>query len=150
MVNRVSELDRISSEKDKSGIGGKLQVLCIIVGIVIGFFIFRVFAGGSEDNWIKDSKGVYVPHGHPASVPDNVRKQHDALDCVLKLYLNNKTESGYNSECLGECMDYAVDVVNVPRSVEDDLKENQCASYLNGEVKNFIEIDGKGNVMRVV
>lgn len=144
--NNSSELDKINSD---AGVGGKVQILCIIAGLLIGFFVFRGFAGGGEDNWIKDSKGVYVPHGMPGSVPENVKAQHDSMDCALKLYITQKPENGYNSECLGVCGNYAVDIVHVPRNTDDDLKENQCSAYLDGQVKSFIEVDGKGNVVRI-
>ena len=145
----ASEIDRIDSDYGKESIGGKMQVLFIVVGILIGFFILRGFVGGGEDNWIKDSKGVYVPHGHPKSVPAEVKTQHDAIDCALKLYMTQKPVNGYNSECLGLCKDYAVDVVHVPRNAEDDKSENQCLSFIEGQVDNFIELDSSGNVVKI-
>jgi len=144
----VSELDSIDSE-DKERIGGKAQIVLVLIGIVIGFLILRGFVGGGEDNWIKDSKGVYVPHGHPRSVPDEVKAQHDAIDCALKLYMTQKPTSGYNSECLGLCKDYAVDVVHVPRNADDDKSENQCLAYNEKQVGSFIELDASGNVVRI-
>ena len=149
MKEHVSELDKIDSEYKLESIGGKMQILFIVVGIVIGFLILRGFVGGGEDNWIKDSKGVYVPHGHPRSVPDNVKAQHDAIDCGLKLLMTQKPTNGYNSECLGLCKDYAVDIVHNPRNADDDKSENQCLAYIEGQVENFIELDASGNVVRI-
>jgi len=144
--NNSSELDKINSD---AGVGGKVQILCIIAGLLIGFFVFRGFAGGGEDNWIKDSKGIYIPQGYPSSVPDGVKAQHDSLDCALKLYISQKPANGYNSECLGVCGDYAVDVVHTPKNANDNKQENQCSAYLDGQVKSFIEIDGNGNVVKI-
>lgn len=147
--NNVSELDKITSEKDKTGIGGRVQVLCIIAGLLIGFFIFRGFVSSGNDNWIKDSKGVYVPQGYPSNIPNNVKEQHDDLDCALRLYTNKTPMEGYNSTCLGVCGNYAVDVLNTQRNADDTKKENQCLSYLDGQVKSLIELDGSGNVVRI-
>jgi hypothetical protein len=45
---------------------------------------------------------------------------------------------------------YAVDIVNVPRTSEDDLSENQCSAYASGTVKNFIELNKNGQIVRIV
>ena len=60
-----------------------------------------------------------------------------------------KSEKVYNSECLGVCGNYAVDIVHVPRNADDDLKENQCSAYLDEQVKSFVELDSSGNVVLV-
>ncbi len=55
----------------------------------------------------------------------------------------------FNSQCLGTCKNYAVDIVHVPRIEEDNLVENQCEDFRNGNVKNFIELDENGNFVRI-
>lgn len=74
---------------------------------------------------------------------------------ALKLY-NQKKADGmeFNSQCLGTIEvggeKYAVDIVHVPRTEEDNLPENQCEDYRTGKVKHFIELDKDGNVLKIV
>jgi hypothetical protein len=74
---------------------------------------------------------------------------------ALKLY-NQKKAGGmeFNSQCLGtieiDGIGYAVDIVHVPRTQEDNLSENQCEDYRNRKVSHFVELDKDGNVVRVV
>lgn len=74
---------------------------------------------------------------------------------ALKLY-NQKKEEGmeFSSQCLGtinaEGVEYAVDIVHVPRAPEDDLPQNQCDDFRSGRVKHFIELDKEGNVVRIM
>ena len=121
-------------------------VLLVLVIAAIG--VARPWGG---DSWIKDSRGVWVRHGNPSKVPDYVGEQQKLIDDALALY-SNSLVSGmeFDSQCLGVVGEYAVDIVHVPRSDEDDLAENQCLEFLNGEVSHFIELDKKGNVVRIV
>lgn len=120
-----------------------VAVILLIAGI---FFLIRGFSG--EDSWIKDSRGVYVKHGNPSSTPDYVLEQQEAINCSLNKF-NNFTEEK-NSQCLGTCDDYAVDIVHVPRTKEDDLAENRCDEYKNGNVSQFIELNSDGEIVRIV
>ena len=56
---------------------------------------------------------------------------------------------GFSSQCLGVVGGYAVDIVHVPRTEEDNLPENQCEDYREGRVSKFIELDKDGNVIRI-
>ncbi len=123
----------------------------IIAGIVLlllaaGGLVFRFVITG-EDDWIKDEKGVYVKHGNPAEIPGYVIWQQAAIACADDLFLNFTEEK--NSQCIGTCGNYAVDLVHVPRTAEDDLTENQCGDYMNGFVKYFIELDKNGEIVRI-
>lgn len=112
--------------------------------------ILRFGFNGGEDNWIKDSKGVYVKHGNPSSVPEKVKGQQDAIECANKKYVFYSDKIDFNSQCLGTCGDYAVDIVNVPRTMEDNKAENQCTEFRVGSVNKFIELDKNGEIVRVV
>jgi hypothetical protein len=71
-------------------------------------------------------------------------------ECAKNRY--NKMRSigmGFDSQCIGECFGYAVDVVHVPRTAKDDLPNNQCEAFRNGTLKHFIELDGHGDVVRI-
>lgn len=103
---------------------------------------------GNEDDWIKDSRGVWVKHGNPSNISEQVLQQQEAINCALDKF-NNFTEE-INSQCLGVCGDYAVDIVYVPRTAEDNLAENQCEEYRNGNVNHFIELNKNGDIVKIV
>jgi hypothetical protein len=131
----------------------KIIGLILLVLIVIGLIVYGamfLFSKINEDNWIKDSKGVWIMHGNPSSTPSEVLEQQDALSCASVIYatayIGNVT---FNSQCLGKCGDYSVDIVNVPRTSDDDLKENQCSDYADGITKHFIELDKNGTIVRI-
>lgn len=44
--------------------------------------------------------------------------------------------------------DWAVDVAHDPRQPVDDLPQNQCASYREGRVHHFVELDPDGRLIR--
>jgi len=77
--------------------------------------------------------------------------ESEAVQEALELYQNKKASGmQFNSQCLGVVGDYAVDIVHVPRSEEDNLPENQCKEYREGKVPRFIELDKEGNIFRIV
>ena len=127
-----------------------LSVVIAIILIMLVWFSIRFLIGGGEDSWIKDSRGVYIKHGNPSQTPDDVLEQQNAVDEALQLYQEKKQEEmQFNSQCLGSVGDYAVDIVNVPRSNVDNLIENQCEDYRNGALKYFIELDKNGEIVRI-
>jgi len=123
---------------------------CIaLIIILLGLLAFRFFGG--EDSWIKNEKGAWIMHGNPAIIPAKVREQQNAISCASELYASKSLEkTEFSSQCLGKCGDYVVDIVHVPRKSEDNLQENQCSEFRLGEVKNFIELDKEGRVVRIV
>jgi len=126
------------------------KIIWIIIAVIVFAGIF-LFLRGNEDSWIKDEKGIYVKHGNPSEIPDYVSEQQEAISGAMELY-NKSKESGmeFNYQCLGSVGDYAVDIVHVPRTEEDNLPENQCQDYKEGKVHHFIELDKDGNVVRIV
>jgi len=122
-----------------------IWVILILVFVVVILAVLRFSLNGGEDTWIKDSRGVYVKHGNPSSTPDYVTAQQQAVNCAFTLY-GNASASGidFNSQCLGTCESYAVDIVHTPRTTEDDVPENQCSDYLNGKLNHFIELNSIG------
>jgi hypothetical protein len=71
----------------------------VIIGILIIaaiIFLFAVTRTGldlqGEDSWIKDSNGVYVKHGNPSEIPENVKEQQDAILCAGNLYSVEKSK----------------------------------------------------------
>ncbi len=120
-------------------------IIGAVLIIVIVFFIFR----SSEDSWIQDSRGVWIKHGSPARIPEEVLAQQILIVCANNLY-NQTSFENLSSQCLGSCDAYAVDVVHVPRITEDDLDSNQCETYIRGQLKHFIELDKNGEIVRIV
>lgn len=123
--------------------------IIILVLVLVFVVVLRGFTG--EDSWIKNEKGEYVKHGNPYSTPDYVKEQQDAILCARNLYSKAKSSGmTISSQCLGNCGDYAVDIVHVPRNSEDNIAENQCSDYINGITKHFVEIDSNGEIVRIV
>jgi hypothetical protein len=51
--------------------------------------------------------------------------------------------------CLGVIAPgWVVDVAHSPRRPVDDLPQNQCAAYRNGEASHFVELDPSGRLIR--
>ena len=124
--------------------------LIVIVILVVVWIFVRFFIGGNEDSWIQDNRGVWIKHGVPYETPDYVIEQQDAISCAINLYDAAKVSMEFSSQYLGTCGNFVVDIVHVPRSSEDNLVENQCEAYRNGEVTHFIELDKDGNIVRIV
>ncbi len=105
-------------------------IIAVLIIIILGAVL--LILRGSEDSWIKDERGVWIKHGNPASIPEEVKEQQEAIECASELYEIEKTTADalLISKCLGVCGDYAVDMVSVPRIEEDNLAENQCEDYL--------------------
>jgi len=127
------------------------KIIILSLFLIIAAIVFlRLFWNDGEDTWIKDEKGVYVKHGNPNNTPDYVQEQQTAIEESSRIYTLKKSDGiNFSSQCLGSTGDYAVDIVNVPRTTQDDLIENQCEDYFNGKVGHFIELDKQGNIVRV-
>jgi hypothetical protein len=129
-----------------------VSILIIIIAFVLifilslNFIILRM----DEDSWIKDSRGVWIKHGNPAETPAEVIEQQQVIACANDIYIQLKGSMVFSSQCLGACGDYSVDIIHVPRTAEDDLAENQCAEYIGGKTKHFIELDANGKVVRII
>jgi hypothetical protein len=129
----------------------KVLIIIIILLILMGIFsILRFSLNGGEDTWIKDSRGVWIKHGNPSEIPDYVKEQQEIIQGAKELYETASMEIQFNSQCLGEIKNYAVDIVHVPRNFQDDVESNQCIDYLTGKLNNFIELDKDGNIVGIV
>lgn len=83
-------------------------------------------------------------------VDQAVVREGDHLVCAAALY-SGLVRAGVelDSQCLGVCGDYSVDIVHVPRTPADDFEENECREYREGITSGFIELDVEGNVVRI-
>ncbi len=103
--------------------------IIVVIAILIAVILFLGFNNNSNNENKEESK---------------------VINCAKDLYDKEKTKIiEFNSQCLGTCEGYAVDIVHVPRSEEDNKIENQCADYRNGKLKSFIELDENGKLVRI-
>jgi hypothetical protein len=91
-----------------------------------------------------------VRNGYKAGVDFEV---DSAVNQAKKVYLQKK-EQGIDltdGPCLTNDLlpDWVVDIVHNPRQTIDNLPENQCAAFMEGRAKHFVELDSSGNVVRV-
>lgn len=126
-------------------------VTLVIIGILA---VLLLALRSSEDTWIKDGNGAYVEHGNPSQTPAYVSGQQKAIEEALNLYRGKKQDGmNFSSQCLGTVgteVQYAVDIVHVPRSSEDNLAENQCEDFRSGKLSHFIELDKNGELVKIV
>lgn len=138
------------------GLGHQMKILkWILIGIGAAILIGGVILlmRGDEDTWIKDNRGVYVKHGHPANTPAEVTKQQELIVKAQAKYqaLKSSGQDLSNGPCLGIIADdWVADLVHSPRESVDDQTENQCAEFRNGQAHHFIELDlNNGDVVRI-
>lgn len=80
----------------------------------------------------------------------------DTLDAAINqakyLYRLKKEEGTDFSKgpCLTNALmsGWVLDIVHNPKEQVDDLVENQCSSYINGQAKHFVELDINGSLVR--
>ena len=129
----------------------KKTYLILIVTLALLLIVILLFLRGDEDSWIKNEKGIWIKHGNPSKIPEYVEEQKNLIQCANNLYFEMKLSgTDFNSQCLGRCMDYSIDMVNIPRTDEDNKLENQCMEFKEGLTKHFIELDNKGEIVRIV
>jgi hypothetical protein len=100
------------------------------------------------------SLGTLIYFGKKESYKPGVSAEYDkAASQARKAYEDKKKARVDFSD--GPCLtndlitNWALDLVHNPREKIDDLKENQCQSYLEGRTKHFIEMDQNGNIVRI-
>jgi len=115
------------------------------IGIIVLVIVVVLILKNSGDSW-------FVKKGGDLDVGEKVvDEQGSVVLCALELYRQaDATGMNFSSQCLGVCGDFAVDVVHVPRDEVDNLPDNQCEAFRNGEVGRFIELDQEGELVRIV
>lgn len=114
------------------------NVLFAIVLIVILLTAFCVLY------FQKDSSFIYKQ----GASSENDR----AVWAALNLFQNEAKKMDLsNGPCLTNDLipDWVVDIVHSPREEIDNYPWNQCQAYLEGRAKHFVELDLRGNVIRV-
>ena len=94
--------------------------------------------------FMRDSTFVYK---------QGVSAEYDKAALIaLKVYKDRAKEIDLeNGSCLTNDLipNWVADIVHNPRQPVDNLPENQCPAYLEGRAKHFVELDQKGNIIRV-
>jgi hypothetical protein len=121
---------------------GKLLILVLSVIAVVSLSIVYVHETNPFNAAIK---GKYK-----AGLDDEI---DNAVGKAQKIYRDRKA-LGMDLEA-GPCLsndllpDWVVDIAHNPRERSDDFPENQCQAYIEGRAKHFVELDVKGEVIRV-
>jgi hypothetical protein len=129
-------------------------VIVIVVLLAVGGMLL-IFLRSPEDSWIKNDRGFYVKQGNPSYTPPEVAQQQELIQKAQTEFNRFKltTSQTLSSQCIGTVYlgdaGYAIDLVHIPRTDEDNRPENQCQAYREGTVKHFIELDNDGNVVRI-
>lgn len=80
------------------------------------------------------------------------QERERAIQAALEVFRAEKAKGADLSA--GPCIaqevipNWAADVAHEPRQPVDDLPENQCASFREGRVGHFVELDPDGNLIR--
>ena len=123
------------------------SIFVLIFILALNFIVWRM----DEDSWIKNSGGVWIKHGNPTETPPEVKVQQQIITCAIDIYSQFKTNGMiFYSQCIGACGNYSIDLVYVPRILEDDKIENQCEDYLNRKTSHLIELDKEGKIVRII
>lgn len=120
----------------------KLFVFVLMV-IIITALLTIVFNNGNP--FEKSLKKGYKP---------GVDYEADsAVNQAKKVFLQKKDQGidFTDGPCLTNDLlpDWVVDIVHNPSQDIDNLPENQCAAYTEGRAKHFVEMDSKGEIIRV-
>jgi hypothetical protein len=83
-------------------------------------------------------------------------KQQAVFSCLQTCKDNAALKSYENGPCLSDnntkwnVSDWVCDVAHSPRQAVDNLPENQCQAFRNGEAHHFVEVDSSCNLITVV
>lgn len=112
--------------------------LVIIVLMVISTSSFLIFITNNTPSRYKP--GIWPEADRAASQANHVYQlaKQRGVDFSSGPCLSNSLVEGW-----------VLDIVHNPRTPEDDLPENQCGTYLEGQAKHFVELDTEGNLIRV-
>lgn len=89
-----------------------------------------------------------------SSTPKSVARNEleTAINQAGYLYSLRKQqgEDFKDGPCLSNALlpNWVLDIAHNPRKDIDDLPQNQCAAYLEGSAKHFVELDLMGNLIR--
>lgn len=81
------------------------------------------------------------------------KSEADTAINQAKMLYQDKIKRGEDistGPCLSNALipNWVVDIAHSPRQSLDDLAENQCAAFLEGSARHFVELDTNGNLIR--
>ncbi len=84
--------------------------------------------------------------------PGRMAEVDSAINQAQQIYIAKKQtgEDLSSGPCLTNALmkDWVLDLVHSPRKPVDDLPENQCSAYVQGQAHHFVELDLEGNLIR--
>jgi hypothetical protein len=108
--------------------------------IIVLLLVSLIFISGCVQNQINNNEM-------------SVAEQACESICIDKL---NASIDLSNGPCLSDnnsnwiITDWVCDVAHSPRQTVDNLAENQCQAFRNGQAHHFIEVDTNCNLIRAV
>lgn len=96
---------------------------------------------------------IFFSHKNLSCKPGQLSDYDKAVCQALILY--NQQKSSGSDFSSGPCLSndlfpgWVADIVHNPRERQDDLPANQCQAFIEGRATHFVELDTKGNVVRV-
>ena len=126
-----------------------------LVGIVITILVVGIAAFLYLDARNKEQQKKNAEQASEVSATAAAKAVFEAdkdtqVTYAKSLYEQAKT-AGYSfasGPCLSNGKDWVVDVVHNPRQPVDDDPTYQCASFVSGVAKHFVELDVDGNLVR--
>lgn len=70
---------------------------------------------------------------------------------LLYNYTRQRGQDLSDGPCLSNALmpNWVLDIVHSPRLPVDDLPQNQCAAYIEGSARHFVELDVEGDFIRI-
>ena len=133
------------------------RIYLFVIGVLILILLALIVLRGSEDSWIKDSRGVYIKHGMPSQTPEYVLEQQKLISEASDLYNINLQEVGAfekfssDKQFLGTNSygNYGIFVVWIAPSEKVDLERYSDLSGF-GDFTKFVLLDREGNIVRII
>lgn len=112
---------------------------------VIGLGLFVLTGGDKKDTTSRNINNT----------PEEVKQlsaEERAIAKAKEIYAEQKKNGTDFSSgpCLAEDLmpDWVADIASNPRQAVDNLAENQCQSFRNGQAHHFVELDPEGAFIR--
>ena len=121
---------------------GKLLILVLSVIAVVSLAIVYVHEFNPFNRAIK---GNYKP-GLSTEIDTMVGRAKKVYEDKKALGIDFSTGPCLTNDLAQE---WVADIAHNPRQTIDNLAENQCPRFLEGRAKHFVELDVKGEVVRV-
>jgi hypothetical protein len=113
------------------------KLLSLVLGVIAAVSIITLITQAKEKNY---RPGISATNDQ-------------AVNQALSVFQANN-DAGVDMStgpCLSNALmnDWVLDIVHKPRTKEDNLPENQCQAFIEGNAKHFVELDTTGAIVRV-